>query len=1178
MQGLHRVHEFKVLAQKAQELDIKAVYLFGGAAAALAHYVHRDLVHQHMQNLAPMRVSHQASQEQSAPAFDETEFNYTLWSMLFYNQDIDIVVDTKDVQKMQHLDTAITDVATSSFKWDFWSLHTAYNNRPALLTSQDFAHQHTDSHSTILIPIYLSGHQTAPGLSVKPPLPKNIRATTQSQPPQQQPQIYDLRSKLLSKGKFDATTATSSHATQFLTDVLEKKLSCYYSAKHRQSPRYKKGDNPEIFFAVRTLTKAFQYGLDIPDDCMSRIQQIFQNFNAKRDLKTSYSQYWIEKNAKKLYTHSIDLERSQRVLQQLGALEALKNIKGNTDEPGSMAWWLNRQPLLSQPLGKWPPAQQKVNIKTIAPTTSASQPRTQPAATSDDHLTAEQLGLRYVVHSTQSIEAYESIVNSYDKRPNAFISRSNTESEATAFGDGFYTSSVDNENICTNHHALFGICLRVHPQAQKNIDFQIKGEFKGGEQVVVFTNKSALTIANTALSQATDRFNTWLDKGGNIVEIIQHSNKNFKNLFAFLLNRHPAVIEKVAAELLKASLLTYGSYIGFWRKHLELLPASYVAQNYQKFLPPKWKQLIHNITANQIDDKTRGLFLNLLGHVKRVDDYAAKGDHNFIGQWKQKEFVDLLFKFFAALDLKEQMNFWTWHIDKLPSQYISQNFKKFLPSDYKNIIDRVPVNQQGTKLNWNKSYEDAYFVLQGFVLAQDEWRAHQDHLEHVTVPKLHWHEVLKRLLTKIKKLNLHKFSEVQIDPLFEALLGRVLLEAVSDSEQSVHLEPAELWMRMTIWHDATASLPPDLDLMFNKIIVNNIDYFIANNNMLILRFLTGYIFNHPTLKLDKKLRLLTKIIRHEANFKPEKFSKYRYGRRGYDSSYNPDDLYLSSDQVWYSTESLMIITHNLFQSSGFHHPLILMEFWGTSAMDVVSALYNQPISDDKYKQWARHKGSEQLFKSLYEASDEYIAWMADILMSPPWAQQPWALELVEKMFNTAITRIKTLRSVGYSDSDLYENKATLLPRRIWHTLLGSNTKRSAHEFVFKYTHEKRRYEFFFPNALYDLNSRYDYKFLESHPAVLRMLEKIILCNNYIHPTEAVTELIAMRPLYKQYFANKYFNGQEDFKWFELYYKIQQQHLKQEQEQEQEQEQRRDQARGQKSLQNDECTSLLAEAR
>ena len=357
--------------------------------------------------------------------------------MLFYNQDIDIVVDTKDVQKMQHLDTAITDVATSNFKWDFWSLHTAYNNRPALLTSQDFAHQHTDSHSTILIPIYLSGHQLAPSLAVKSPLTNASRATTQSQPPQQQPQIYDLRSKLLSKGKSDATTATSSHATQFLTDVLEKKLSCYYSPKHHQTPRYTQGDNPEIFFAVRTLTKAFQYGLDIPDDCMNRIQKIFKNFKADRDLKTSYSQYWIEKNAKKLYTHSIDLEHSQRVLQQIGALEALKNIKGNTDEPGSMAWWLNRQPLLSQPLGKWPPAQQKVNIKTIAPTTSASQPRTQPAATSDDHLTAEQLGLRYVVHSTQSIEAYESIVNSYDKRPNAFISRSNTESEAAAFGRWF---------------------------------------------------------------------------------------------------------------------------------------------------------------------------------------------------------------------------------------------------------------------------------------------------------------------------------------------------------------------------------------------------------------------------------------------------------------------------------------------------------------------------------------------------------------------------------------------------------------------------------------------------------------------------------------------------------------------------------------------------------------------
>ena len=1186
--GLQKVPEFQMLAQKAQELDVKAVYLFGGAAAALAHYVHRDLVHQHMQQLAPMGLSHQASQEQSAPTFDaalpntppfdvssqspplfdETEFNYTLWSMLFYNQDIDIVVDTKDVQKIQHLDTAITAVATSNFKWDFWSLHTAYNNRPALLTSQDFAHQHTDSHSTILMPIYLSGHQTAPSLAVKPPLPKNIRTTTQSQPPlkkasrtstqsqppQQQPQIYDLRSKLLNESPFDMTTAASSHATQFLTDVLEKKLSCYYSAKHHQSPRYKKGDNPEIFFAVRTLTKAFQYGLDIPDDCMNRIQKIFKNFKADRDLKTDYSQYWIEKNAKKLYTQSIDLERSQRVLQQLGALEILKNIKGNTTEVNSMAWWLNRQPLLSRPIEQPTALPEALTIPLPRPGTSSRGMSPIDAAANKsaalDNTTAAQLGLRYVVHSTKTIEAYESIISSRDRRPNAFITLYERDAGDMLYdrGGGFYTSVVDNTNTsCTNGYGPFGICFQVHPQARQGVDFFIHyiGSDNPLEGSIIFTNKLALKIINSSVSQVTSRFQNWLAQGDNWIDKLQHLSQKERKLLTFILVRHPKQQDELISMMLKHSKqLGSKEYVKFWLESLLLLPSSYIALNYKKFLPPVKSKAQEELP----------LFIPLFVKIiHRIDDSQYKDQ-------KQK-FINTLLNFSKSLHIEDYIELWRRMLmgsqagSALPIElsYISLNRQKFLPRDYESIIEHMPIKkaqQQKTKLapDIAKKKVDAALLILG--LERVFMGVHRSDDKYL---KSHWHRFLKKILIKAKGLRLHKLSDVQLEPAFETVLTRVSFEAVEGFEESLYtldqsfMRAKKIENRLADYIKQKAqpvSLPNDLALLFEDVVINNIDYFVKNNNILILKYLTAYILSHPaSLPLHKQLAVLNKIIEHEFNLNiNDLVPSYNVTSNLINNQLNKN---IASKSVYYRVDAPILIADASIETRAFSRVFHLlwarpvMAVRGSSALDVVSSLYNSPSSEVD-KTWSRLKDSKRMFKTIHKATHHYDPWMIIILMRRHWAQQPWALNLIENMIDNAIKESQAIKKIGKPVVHNHMAVLNSLLAVFLHPVINKTVIPSS--------------SYFAPIGSKQFVGKYDYEYLAAHRQIIRILEKSIL--HAIHMDKELDTLMNLHPMLQQHFANKYFSSQNIFSIEQLREQIQNHHQKD------------------KPYQKHECTTLL----
>ena len=1095
--GLHQVHEFQTLAEQAQKLDIKAIYLFGGTAAALAHYAWRDLERQRTYSTHSPAVDTAQPSDQQAPlnmsgpmTSYALEFNYNLRSVLFYNQDIDIVVDTHDNQKIQQLEAAVkTALPMDDLKWDFWGLNIDYKNRPALLTSPDFAHQHTDSHSTVLIPVYLS---PTPSLSG----------------PASSHSIYDLR---------------SDDATQFLTDVLEKQLSCYYSAKHRQSPRYKKGDNPEIFFAIRTLTKAFQYGLDIPGNCMNRIQKIFKNFKADRDLKTRYSQYWIEKYAKKLYTTSIDLERSQRVLQQLGALKVLKSIKGNTDEMNSMAWWLNRQPLLSRPIN---PASSPHTTGLPQSLGQKTAFKKQDVAAVATNKTAEQLGLRYVVHSTQTRTAYESIMRSHNQQPNAFISRKDQSGESAAMGDGFYTSVVDSANVCSNEHGLFGICFYVHPQARQYDDYHIDGD------IVVFKNKSALTIVNDGISKAATLVNNYLAQDGDMNLKIQRlvSNNMFKEFMPFFLQSQAGETDLFAFMdpiLKSAQTLKAKKYAAFLEAVLPYLPRQYINLNYKNFIHPKLNTLLHNIFAKGAGEgkkKTKKEFRRHLDNIALLDIYADD-------------------------EALERIKFKRQHLKSLPSYHLAQNYGRLMPTEVISAVNNMKAlvknktamsfeeRKKGldTLLKHLHSLDEHYKLyvktlkFAGIRLKRPLRKHHElyykslENLVHASP----WFWLLEMLLPKLENTPLHKLSYVKTDILFETLLMRALFQAT--------ILPTGLVMNFFEPLPAEV-LPTKLAQLFENNIVDNVDYFIRHNNVLVLRGIARYILSDMYVatsnkrppsdtQLQKRFNILEKIINYETNLQPSTLANRYSVRSDYTIFGRGEDAPrpTTTREMVYETNHVMRISIRKTRNKQLNNTLdkIPVAIDGNTAYDVVYTLSTHQANADIDQLWARHKGSERLFKLIHKVTagqlsgHEYSSDMLSVLMRRHWNRQPWALDFVERLVSEAI-------------SSVHSKRESLQKRQ--RNVHGSISV--VHTFL-------RRLN---PNDSIYANL-YDHEHLHQQPQMLQLLEQAIghtcYSNWFERPPEDVLDDVMDSPVLREYFARRYdFDAHEEFSVLQLHQKIQ----------------------------------------
>jgi hypothetical protein len=396
-----RVAEFEFIREEAKKLGAR-VWLFGGTAASYAHYVKQDL----------QRLS-------GDTRFHKDRFDYEYSRIFRSTQDADLVMDGTP-QQAEALESALVKkfpyLQGSKSVWEVRLLNQARGDKEPL-TSPDFLNQHSDSHSTGMIEL--------------------------TDPPSMDKRVRDIR-------------AWTSPTAPFLSDVEAGKLHFYFSERHAQTTRFKNGLNPPILAAIRYLTKAFQYELEIQPDDRARILRIIQNFNPRRDLKEDYITKWVEKNGPKLIQHAVNIEYATDQLDALGLRKILRAVS-KPEASGSLGWWMNKEPLRTRPIGK------------------------------GFGRTAKSLGIDVISHETRDLLAYESITRAATGEANVLVSRSEGfADEFAAFGNGYY-NRVGMEGARGT-----GITVRshLHPDARVGSDFRMEGDF------VIVTNKAAIrTIA-----------------------------------------------------------------------------------------------------------------------------------------------------------------------------------------------------------------------------------------------------------------------------------------------------------------------------------------------------------------------------------------------------------------------------------------------------------------------------------------------------------------------------------------------------------------------------------------------------------------------------------------------------------------------------------------------------------
>jgi hypothetical protein len=405
---LKRVEEFKFIQEEAARLGVRA-WLFGGTAAGYAHYVKWDM-----------------QREKGDPRFQKDRFDYDYTNIYRSTQDLDIVIDgdAEQAQKLQlALEKKYPHLQGSKTAWEVRLLTQDMGDKQAILNNPDFMNQHTDSNSTGMVEL------------TKPKRGETV--------------VRDVRD-------------WNSKDPYFLKDVYEGKLHYYFSPLHETTQFAKEGRNPPIISVIRLLTKAFQYELEIRPEDLARVKKVIDEFFPARAMNNDYVAKWIEKNGKKLFQNAVNIEYAWDTLDKLGLRQKLAAIKGDTSLLDSLAWWMNKEPLRTKPMG-------------------AGLGRT-----------ADELGLNIVAHETNNFLAYESITRAHTGDPNVLVSRNGIAGEAAAFGDGFYTQVGHSGAVGT------GLTIRftLDPAAREGSDFGLAN----GKTYVVIKNKAALKVIPESLN------------------------------------------------------------------------------------------------------------------------------------------------------------------------------------------------------------------------------------------------------------------------------------------------------------------------------------------------------------------------------------------------------------------------------------------------------------------------------------------------------------------------------------------------------------------------------------------------------------------------------------------------------------------------------------------------------
>lgn len=424
---VERVPEFEFIRKEAEKLGVK-VYLFGGTAAAYSHYVREDLL-----------------REAGDARFPEHRFDYDYTNIFRSTQDLDVVIDGT-AEQAEELERALVGeyphfIGDKGASWEVRPLRVSRGAKEAILGNPNFLNQHTDSHSTGLVEIT----KPKPGTGA----------------------VRDVRD-------------WESRKPQFLRDVTEAKLHYYFNPLHDTTTRAIEGLNPPILSVIRYLTKAFQYSLEIRPEDLPLIRKIISEFKPA-DLKNDYLQKWVEKNGKKLFQHAVDLEYAWNTLEELGLRRKLAAIRNDPDTVESLAWWMNKEPLRTKPIGQ------------------------------GDGITAAELAKKHklpklvVAHETNSYLAYESITRQRGGELNALISRDEKAGEAAAFGDGFYTQVGRKGARGTG----LTIRMEIDPRARLGSDFTMNE----GNTYLVLTNKAAAKVIQEQINISMPEYFLMLAEG-----------------------------------------------------------------------------------------------------------------------------------------------------------------------------------------------------------------------------------------------------------------------------------------------------------------------------------------------------------------------------------------------------------------------------------------------------------------------------------------------------------------------------------------------------------------------------------------------------------------------------------------------------------------------------------------
>jgi hypothetical protein len=270
-----------------------------------------------------------------------------------------------------------------------------------------------------------------------------------------------------------------SKEPRFLTDVVDGKLHYYFSAKHEGTNRFKEGKNPPIFSVIRYLTKAFQYGLELRETDLERVQEIIDDFSPG-SVHAGYIKEWLEKNAPKLVRHAVDVEYAWNTLEKMGLRKKLI-ATSDPNKKDTLGWWLNKEPMRTFTVGQ-------------------GEGRTIARFAQDRRIDPNQI---VFAHETSDFLAYESLTRNTTGLPNVFISRRGAVGETAAAGEGHYTQ------IGRVGARGTGLTIRYRPNlnAREGTDFTVHFDY------VVWLNRDALRVIPESLNFGIPEYLEFLASG-----------------------------------------------------------------------------------------------------------------------------------------------------------------------------------------------------------------------------------------------------------------------------------------------------------------------------------------------------------------------------------------------------------------------------------------------------------------------------------------------------------------------------------------------------------------------------------------------------------------------------------------------------------------------------------------